>query len=205
MRRERVQQRATIHGANCLLFTGLRSRAKSQRGLTLFELLVSMAVFGLLTAIAVPSFETVSTNSSLATETNELMASLRQARSEAAKRGQNVTVCAANAALTACSGNGNWGAGWLIVDNAANVIRVREALTTNNASETSIIGAAGSIVFNRSGFSTNARTIKLCGRRNDARRARGVIISVDGRVRLATDSNSNSIVEDRSGTDLTCP
>lgn len=180
-------------------------RDRVQQGLTLFELLMSMAILGLLTAVAVPSFQSISTNSRLATETNEIIATLRLARSEAAKRGQNVTVCAANAGLTACSGTGNWGAGWLVIDNAANIIRVREALTTNKATEMSIIGAAGSVVFNRNGFSTNARTIKLCGQNNIARRARGVIISVDGRVRLATDSDNNSVVEDRSGTDLTCP
>jgi hypothetical protein len=78
-------------------------------------------------------------------------------------------------------------------------------LDTDTATEQAIAGATGLIVFNRNGFTSNARTIKICGRENLAQRARGVIISVDGRVRLATDSNSNSIAEDRSGTDLTCP
>ena len=93
----------------------------------------------------------------------------------------------------------------MIVDSAANVIRVREALDSDTATEMAIAGAAGLIVFNRNGFSSNARTIKLCGRDGAAQRARGVIISIDGRVRLATDSDNNQIAEDRSGTDLTCP
>jgi Tfp pilus assembly protein FimT len=153
----------------------------------------------------VPSFQSISINSSLSTETNDLVSSLRHARSEAAKRGQNVTVCSANADFTACSGDADWSTGWLIVDNAANVIRVREALDADTATEMAIAGATGLIVFNRNGFSSSARTIKICGRNNTAKRARGVIISVDGRVRLATDSNNNQIAEDRSGTDLTCP
>jgi type IV fimbrial biogenesis protein FimT len=178
---------------------------RGQHGFNLLELLTAIAILGVLTAIAVPSFQSISINSNLSTETNDLVSSLRQARSEAAKRGQDVTVCAANASLTACSDAADWSTGWLIVDNAANVIRIREALDSDSASEMAIAGATGRIVFNRNGFSTSARTIKLCGRDNAAQRARGVIVSVDGRVRLATDSDNNSIAEDRSGADLTCP
>jgi len=176
-----------------------------QRGFNLFELLTAIAILGIVTAIAVPSFQTISINSNLSTETNDLVSSLRLARSEAAKQGQDVTVCSANAGLTACSGSADWSTGWLVIDGGGNVILAREALPASTATEMAIVGAQGSIVFNRNGFSTSARTIKLCGPNNAATRARGVIVSVDGRVRLATDSDSNSIVEDRSGTDLGCP
>lgn len=176
-----------------------------QAGFNMLELLIAIGILGIVTAIAVPSFQSISINSSLSTETNDLVSSLRHARSEAAKRGLNVTVCSANADYTACAGDADWSTGWLIVDDAANVIRVREALDTDTATETDIAGAAGLIVFNRNGFTSNARTIKICGRENSAQRARGVIISIDGRVRLATDSNADSIAEDRAGTNLTCP
>ncbi len=178
---------------------------RRQAGFNLLELMITIGILGVITAIAIPSFQSVSINSSLSTETNDLVSSLRHARSEAAKQGQNVTVCSANAGYTACSGAADWSTGWLIVDTAANVIRIREALDTDTATEQAIAGAQGLIVFNRNGFTTNARTIKLCGRQNSAQRARGVIISIDGRVRLATDSDANSIAEDRSGVDLTCP
>ena len=178
---------------------------RRQAGFNLLELMITIGILGVITAIAIPSFQSVSINSSLSTETNDLVSSLRHARSEAAKQGQNVTVCSANGDYTACSGAADWTTGWLIVDTAANVIRVREALETDTATEQAIAGAQGLIVFNRNGFTTNARTIKLCGRQNSAQRARGVIISIDGRVRLATDSDANSIAEDRSGVDLTCP
>jgi type IV fimbrial biogenesis protein FimT len=202
-----------VSAAQCDSICGGRSRTRvvmpvagsRQRGFNMLELLIAIGILGVITAIAVPSFQSISINSSLSTETNDLVSSLRQARSEAAKQGQNVTVCAANVNFTACSGAGDWSTGWLIVDSAANVIRVREALDSDTATEMAIAGAAGLIVFNRNGFSSNARTIKLCGRDGAAQRARGVIISIDGRVRLATDSDNNQIAEDRSGTDLTCP
>ena len=205
MRQVSPAQRDLI-GGHCRSGRIVMSAARQgQRGFNLLELLTAIGILGVLTAITVPSFQSISINSNLSTETNDLVSSLRQARSEAAKRGQDVTLCAANATLTACSDAGDWSTGWLIVDNAANVIRVREAFDSDTATEMSIAGATGRIVFNRNGFSTSARTIKLCGRDNSAQRARGVIVSVDGRVRLATDSDNNSIAEDRSGADLTCP
>ena len=178
---------------------------RRQGGFNMLELLIAIGILGVITAIAVPSFQSISINSSLSTETNDLVSSMRHARSEAAKQGLNVTVCSANADYTACSGAADWSTGWLIVDNAANVIRIREALDTDTATEMAVVGATGLIVFNRNGFTTSARTIKLCGREDSAQRARGVIISVDGRVRLATDSDSNAIAEERAGTYLTCP
>ncbi len=202
-----------VSATKCQSICGGQSRTRivmpvtgrRQAGFNLLELMITIGILGVITAIAIPSFQSVTINSSLSTETNDLVSSLRHARSEAAKQGQNVTVCSANGDYTACSGATDWTTGWLIVDTAANVIRVREALETDTATEQAIAGAQGLIVFNRNGFTTNARTIKLCGRQNSPERARGVIISIDGRVRLATDSDANSIAEDRSGVDLTCP
>lgn len=178
---------------------------RRQRGLTLLELLTAMVVLGILAAIAIPSFEQVTASNQLAADTNELVASMQQARSAAITRGENVTICASDAALAACSGGANWGAGWVVLDAAANVLQVHGALPVNSANEIGAVGAVGAVVFNRNGFSTNARTIKLCDPNNDARRARGVVISPDGRVRLASDSNGNNIVEDRAGADVGCP
>jgi type IV fimbrial biogenesis protein FimT len=205
MRDVGAARRDSISGSRSRSRIVMSAASSRQGGFNMLELLIAIGILGVITAIAVPSFQSISINSSLSTETNDLVSSLRLARSEAAKRGQNVTVCSANSDYTACSGAADWSTGWLIVDNAANVIRIREALDTDTATEMAIAGATGLIVFNRNGFSTSARTIKLCGREDSAQRARGVIISVDGRVRLATDSDNNAIAEDRSGTDLTCP
>ena len=184
---------------------GLRCGPSGQGGLNLLELLTAITILGIVTALAVPSFQSVSINSNLSTETNDLVSSLRLARSEAAKQGLNVTVCSANAALTACSDSADWGTGWLVIDSGGNILNIRDPLPSSSALEWGVVGATGRIVFNRNGFTSSARTIALCGPDGSAERARGVIVSVDGRVRLATDSNNNSINEDRSGADLGCP
>lgn len=205
MRHLSAANRDSIRGGRSRTRVSLRAGLAGQRGFNLFELLTAIAILGIITAIAVPSFQSITVNSRLSTETNDLVSSLRFARSEAAKQGLNVTVCAANAGMTACSGAADWSTGWIVIDTGGNVLFAREALQATTASEQAIVGATGLITFNRNGFSTSARTIKLCGPDNMATRARGVIVSVDGRVRLATDSNANSIVEDRAGNDLGCP
>jgi type IV fimbrial biogenesis protein FimT len=183
----------------------LGAALKRQRGLTLLELLTAMVVLGILAAIAIPSFEQITASNQLAADTNELVASMHQARSAAITRGENVTICASDAALAACSGGADWAAGWVVLDATANVLQTHGPLPVNSANEIGAVNGAGAVVFNRNGFSTNARTIKLCDPNNVATRARGVIVSPDGRVRLASDSNGNNVVEDRAGADVGCP
>src|SRR5947199_8616557 len=73
-----------------------RSRCGKQRGFTLTEMLITLAVTGILVGVAAPSFvSTVSSNRAYSTQT-ELAASLALARSEATRRGVAVYVSAAS-------------------------------------------------------------------------------------------------------------
>lgn len=94
-----------------------------ERGFTLIELLVVMTISAILLAIAVPSFQS-SIASMRATEAaNSLLSSLELARSEAMRRGVNVTVCRVNDSTSAtptCSatavgtyGAADWANGWM--------------------------------------------------------------------------------------------
>ena len=57
------------------------------RGITLIELVVTIAVLAVAVAIAVPSYNTLITTNRIASEVNELVASLQYARREAVRRG----------------------------------------------------------------------------------------------------------------------
>ena len=134
MRHLSAANRDSIRGGRSRTRVSLRAGLAGQRGFNLFELLTAIAILGIITAIAVPSFQSITVNSRLSTETNDLVSSLRFARSEAAKQGQNVTVCAANAGLTACSGAADWSTGWIVIDTGGNVLFAREALQATTAS-----------------------------------------------------------------------
>ena len=101
-------------------FTCLRfylRRYRSETGVTLIELLVTLSVALILLGVAVPSFQNVIRINRIAALTNELSSALQLARSEAVTRGTRVTVCKSAdplAASPACSSSANWQDGWLI-------------------------------------------------------------------------------------------
>lgn len=64
-----------------------------EHGITLVELLVTLAVAALLATVALPGFAGLLQEQRLVTTTNDLMASLRLARSEAVQRGEGVLIC----------------------------------------------------------------------------------------------------------------
>jgi len=93
------------------------------RGVTLVELLVTVAVAAILAMIAVPAMQDTLATRAVSSSADDLAAALRQARSEALKRGMPVSVCATsdpNAASAACA-TVPWTSGWLVfTDQDAN-------------------------------------------------------------------------------------
>jgi type IV fimbrial biogenesis protein FimT len=87
-----------------------------QRGFTLIELMVALAVMAIVLGFAVPGFQSMVNSNRLAGASNELMASLQTARMEAIRRNRRVAICASanpNAGDDAtCAGSGVHG--WII-------------------------------------------------------------------------------------------
>lgn len=69
-------------------------KSSKNQGFTLTELLITLAVLGVLTSIAAPSFSDAMLNSHQVVKTNELMGVIRVARSEAIKQATRTSVCA---------------------------------------------------------------------------------------------------------------
>lgn len=92
----------------------MRTTIPVSNGFTILELMTAIAILGVLLAVGVPSFNEMARNNRVATQTNELVGALSLARVEASRRGLPVTVCAANAAQTACDNVTNWANGWLV-------------------------------------------------------------------------------------------
>lgn len=67
-------------------------RRTKQSGFTLIELMITIAIVAVLTAVAIPSFSTMRDRNSVTTEANKLLSSILFARSEAIKRESPVVI-----------------------------------------------------------------------------------------------------------------
>lgn len=97
--------------------------ANAQKGFTLLELMITLAVLVIGIAIAIPSFRGVLQSNRMTSQSNEMLTALQLARSEAVNLRRSVSICptnvnAFNAASPNCSDN--WLEGWMIFVDTAN-------------------------------------------------------------------------------------
>lgn len=83
-------------------------------GFTIIELLIVMAIAGVLAVIAVPSMRDMVYNMRLRSANGLIISDLNLARGEAIKRNTRVLICVRNAAGTDCAAGTNWQAGWVV-------------------------------------------------------------------------------------------
>lgn len=86
-----------------------------QKGFTLIELMVTIAILAIVLGIAIPSFSNVLSSNRVDTVSQELYGAMQLARSEAVKRTESIRVCKSNASWTECSNGTDWSVGWLMV------------------------------------------------------------------------------------------
>lgn len=96
----------------------------SQKGFSLIELMVTLAVLAIVLGLAAPSFSSMLRDNRALALGSELQGALQFARSEAVKRRQSVIVCRRNAAGNACENGEDWSGGWLVRQSGGDVLRV---------------------------------------------------------------------------------
>ncbi|MFK5949113.1 MAG: GspH/FimT family pseudopilin [Methylococcales bacterium] len=172
----------------------------------MIELLVTIAIVGIVLSIAIPSFTNTIRNTRLTTNINELVTSFNIARSEAIKRGIPVTVRKTGT---------NWESGWSIftdldgdgvkenngaLDDDID-IRVYQALPNNLTLRSTGINR---ITYQPTGLSGNGSFV-LCDNADgnnlpETNTSKVISINTVGRARVASDSNNNGIPEKDDGT-----
>lgn len=99
--------------------------SKSQRGFTLYELLITIVIVGIILGFGVPNLIQFSQNSRMTSTANDLHAAFQLARSEAARARTNITICASADPMGATSTcDGTWDQGFIVfVDVNGDLLR----------------------------------------------------------------------------------
>jgi len=201
---------------------------KRLTGFTLIELIVLLAIVGIVTVLAIPGLQNYTRLNRTASQTNELVTAMQLARSEAVKRNVPVFVCASSSAITPAPqcDSVNWQDGWLVfADPNSNALDGAGAFTgTVPAANDAILAKSGGlrggtnirslnfahnnyVRFNSSGRADSTGSFVFCDSDRDVKQARAINISLTGLLSLAqdTDTTKNYIVNLPDGTDVTCP
>lgn len=159
----------------------------AQRGFTLVELMVTVAVAIIMLSVAVPGFNDMTRSNKLTTTVNTFVLSLRLARNEAIKSG-GATVCASKDG-TSCSG-ADWTLGWIVfsdfnLDGVLNgddtLVRVNEAMPAGTKLPTV---SATTATYAGTGFLNPPQvnlTIDFCAGRTGIGAGRTVAVNRTGR------------------------
>lgn len=97
---------------------------KKSQGFTLLELIVTIAIIGILAAIAAPSFSRMMAGNQLQTAVGEWRTAFYLAQKEAIRRKTRVQICPSTNGETCASDSKNYKVGWIVRDmDAENLIR----------------------------------------------------------------------------------
>lgn len=162
---------------------------RRQAGFTLVELMITVAVLGIIMAIAMPRLTAFVNLNRLNGAAGELTAAMQLGRSEAIRRNSAVTVCATTDGST-CAPSTTWGR-WIMVgtDNAsgaANVIR-----DETPAAPLRVSGPNAGVRFRPSGLLDAATAINVCIPTSEpVQNQRVVSVMVSGTVRTTAASGA---------------
>ncbi len=178
-------------------------RQSPQRGVTLLELLATLAIIAILAFIVVPALHTLLMSNRMSTQFDELLTALQNARSQAIARQQHIVLCP-SADQATCLNSSSWQTGWIMfADRNANkqLDKDEQPLRVHNTPDAglSISGSNGRqrIVLQPDGTAggSNASFI-FCDARGPEQ-ARAIIVALNGRPRTARTKSD--------GTPLSCP
>lgn len=193
---------------------------RAQPGFTLLELMVVLAIAGVLLAVGIPTMGDFIRNSRITAAANDVMAALHFTRSEAIKRRLPVTLCTSASAVT--DANPTCAAsplltGWIAFvdtnqsgqrDAGELVLLQHEPMNTQITARSSVNPFQVTYLLNGFALNPNAARLVLCDERGNTpsggelSSARGILVSVTGRAGVTRDMDEIQNLVDAIGVDI---
>ena len=171
-------------------------------GFTLIELIITLAIAGILFSIALPTFSQVLAKNQQQTTLYRLFSHHQLARSEAIKTNQTVILCKSNDGQQ-CDRQAEWSDGWMIftdhnnnkkLDADERMIYTQASLNNRLSLSYRGFGSHNYVRYFPSGQSTSNGTFTLCNQEGKAY-SKALIISRTGRVRIDTRAPGNRALQ----------
>ena len=179
---------------------------KQQNGFTIIELMVTVAILGVMVSIAIPSFSEWTVRMRVDNEISSLHRLILTARNTSVNMGLPVTMCPLNG--NTCVG-GDWNdevSVFIDVDNGGDfdagtdtIIRVKDAIKTGDTLSYSL----NRLIYRPTGKATSFSTFYYCPA-NEPSKNRGIKVSQFGRAYASTDNDNDGIDEFRTGEVPSC-
>jgi len=203
----------------------MNRKNKNQKGFTLIELMVTVAVAIVVLAVGIPMYDRVIENSRSVSIINQMITDLQLARSEAIKQQLFVSLCTSTTG-SSCTGGNDWHDGWIVwvdadddgvLDYPSEALVVRDSFDGDWDLQIAIgAGDSNDSIFS---YEVSGRYGKLTSSSGDgefsigdegasfilckaSKYKRSVVIAPIGYIRQPRDSDSDGIKEDHNDTAL---
>jgi type IV fimbrial biogenesis protein FimT len=101
---------------------------RTQHGFTLYELMITVMIVGVVLAFGIPNLRAFTQNSRMTSTANDLHAAFHLARSESSRAKTNITICAsANSMAADANCGGTWDQGYIVfVDENGDLLKSQD-------------------------------------------------------------------------------